>query len=602
MPRIKPYWVAFLLAGCASASSNDVRDLSQPDLAEAPKADLSFMMPLPPPPDLSTLPDLALPNPKAVLTGVGDYVGLPSTLDGSKSSDPRSRTLTFTWHLQAPAGSMLNDASLTPAGAAGKVSFVGDVGGSYVVSLTVSTPDGSNDTATVTLDVPTAPIFFYEGTVTAQGQQIGVGMVRSDGRGRHALGCPLAVDAGAGTIPYSNFAESARFGLRTFDAARPAMGPAPKSRVLFIDEQRATFDGGAINEWRLWSGDEGSSCAGQAPVRIDDPNAFNDHPHLYPRFSPDGQRVAYLDGNHNASTMWRLVTVGVDGSDRRVVRGPTKAIYPTPPAWMDATHLAWVENTQATSDWGDPRLAVYASVDAAGAGDPGTGTPTTITYCYNDTLQQAILKQINQVEFVTGGMIIVGSPNLVDFLNPPYGMAIYRISGGVCATDNKLAEEPGNGKSWDVALSPDGKTLAFSSTRGNLPDGAADATKDIWVVPADGSGPPTRLAGDKNFDDFGPRWIAGGKQLMWTQQGTDPDGGYPRGGGIMIINADGTNPRSLIAQRGDSDSTTIVLGGSNAGHVGCSWSGAFSDGTGALGLGLLGALFFIALVRRRAGG
>ena len=110
-----------------------------------------------------------------------------------------------------------------------------------------------------------------------------------------------------------------------------------------------------------------------------------------------------------------------------------------------------------------------------------------------------------------------------------------------------------------------------------------------------------RLAGSPAFDDFGPRWIAGGKQLMWTQQGSDADGGFPRGGGIMVINADGTNPRSLIAQRGDVESSTLVFGGSSAGHVGCSWTGAFSDGSGAMGLGLLGAVLFIAFVRRRQG-
>jgi hypothetical protein len=81
-------------------------------------------------------------------------LGQTATLDGSGSHDPDSRPspLTYLWHIVSkPAASARTDADLSGANTA-IVSFVPDVGGAYVLSLTVS--DGlasSTDQATVTV-------------------------------------------------------------------------------------------------------------------------------------------------------------------------------------------------------------------------------------------------------------------------------------------------------------------------------------------------------------------------------------------------------------------------------------------------------------------
>src|SRR5207249_190251 len=78
-------------------------------------------------------------------------------------------------------------------------------------------------------------------------------------------------------------------------------------------------------------------------------------------------------------------------------------------------------------------------------------------------------------------------------------------------------------------VSPDHTTVVFSAGVG---------PRDLYTVPIDGSAPPVRFAGDPQYEDIGPRFVAGGRQISWTQtEDADP----PHGGGLMIANADGTH-------------------------------------------------------------
>lgn len=82
-------------------------------------------------------------------TAQGAVVGQTVTLDGSASHDADSDPLEFSWTLAAPVGSV---AAL--AGATGPIaSFVPDVPGSYVATLTVRDPFGGVSAATATVSV-----------------------------------------------------------------------------------------------------------------------------------------------------------------------------------------------------------------------------------------------------------------------------------------------------------------------------------------------------------------------------------------------------------------------------------------------------------------
>jgi MYXO-CTERM domain-containing protein len=174
--------------------------------------------------------------------------------------------------------------------------------------------------------------------------------------------------------------------------------------------------------------------------------------------------------------------------------------------------------------------------------------------------------------------------------NPPGATILYRFANGDCsttaATTTVLADEPPGGFAWDFAISPDASTIVFAGIEGN-----GSNAHDLFLVPIDGSVPPSRFIGSApGIDDLGPTWIADGKQLTWTQASTN---GTATGGGLMVANRDGSNIRSVLPQGGSSSATVFVVAPTNRG-LDCSVAGG---GTAAGEAILVFAL--IALVRRR---
>jgi dipeptidyl aminopeptidase/acylaminoacyl peptidase len=87
----------------------------------------------------------------------------------------------------------------------------------------------------------------------------------------------------------------------------------------------------------------------------------------------------------------------------------------------------------------------------------------------------------------------------------------------------------------DPQLSPDGRVVAFVRTTTDATTGQRNA--DIWVVPADGSGPPRLLIGGDHTENT-PRWSPDGHQLalISTREG---------GAQVWIADADGRNIRRV---------------------------------------------------------
>jgi hypothetical protein len=531
-------------------------------------------------------PDLAVPDggaltPTAQITSTPDLVGFVTRLDGTGSRDPAGRALTFAWHFSSvPAGSAITDASLSSTSSP-TPTFEPDLGGAYGVSLTVTAPDGASGTASATATVPTWPLFYYRAQYGAGADTFSVGVVRSDGTGARAIDCALAApvnDASPGYL-LDLLELPGFFTMRVFDpAAAPATVP---SALAFEQPIPAGTDLGAAG-FRLLLADEQSDCASKPPVRLDDGSAAQ---HVEPRFSPDGSRLVYLDRGPD-----RVITVGRDGQNRHVVRTGAK-IPGAAPLWVDATHVAWTEDTSANAT---PHLDVFSAADADGAGD-AAGTRTTLLDCPAATDATA-LQVINQLELVGQAMLVAGGVKS-KFASPPGSINLYRMAAPSCSTTaaTRLASQLPGGDAWDFTVAPDGVTIAMSSTAGQT---GPNPQHDILLLTIDGSLAPTVYAGsDPVLDDIGPRWIAHGRQLTWTQAAPPDDGGASRGGGIMIGNLNGTHVRSLVPQQSGAGGPTLIAGGSNRG-LSCSWSGAGADAGAGASVAAMVLLLAITLARR----
>ena len=93
----------------------------------------------------------------------GTFVGNAVSLDGSKSQDPDSDTLRFSWTLATPVGSKAALAGATTA----SPTFTPDVPGSYTATLTVNDPFGGVATDSVVVSVVTGAQFAENEAVKA---------------------------------------------------------------------------------------------------------------------------------------------------------------------------------------------------------------------------------------------------------------------------------------------------------------------------------------------------------------------------------------------------------------------------------------------------
>jgi WD40-like Beta Propeller Repeat len=523
------------------------------------------------PPDMTMVPD-------PVVTAKPDLVGFVTSLDGSGSTDPLGSSLTFAWAIeQAPAGSQIKTASLTSTTAT-KTSFEPDLGGLYKVALTVTASDGRAATKTVDVTVPTAPILYFNGTTTATTVSIGTRVIASDGTGDRNVACQLSADGGLDRSSQPQFAFIGH-------AWEPPTGMGTP-QFVFLGLQ----DVSANMPPQLLVATPQTNCTTSPPARVDN-NIFSDHVPISARFSPDGKRIVYVDMPQNTNDgSYRLVSVSADGTGAmHVIR--TSGNFPTtPPIWLDNQTVAWME-------WDDSNykpFTLYKAPDETAAGEPSSTKRAQVLHCDQST-NATHLYGINQFEVSPFGMIVSGNtdPRCTVLCNPPYAaVSMYRLASGDCSVTNAktLASEPRGGLSWDFTLSPDGLTILFSSTHGqDIPDGGLPTPQsDIFLVPSDGSAPPHKIVGDPLYDDIGPRYIAGGRQFIWSRapRGLDMGADTPT---IMIANADGTHVRALNPPVGPGETLALAHVGVNRGFE-CSWTpgSAAVPATGVLlGLGLL---------------
>ena len=98
------------------------------------------------------------------------------------------------------------------------------------------------------------------------------------------------------------------------------------------------------------------------------------------------------------------------------------------------------------------------------------------------------------------------------------------------------------GDDYDPSWSPDGSEIAFSREDDSKADADTTVTSDIFVMDADGENVRRLTRGGPKNTYHNPVWSPDGSKIAFM---AGVEGGP---GGLVVINADGSNPTELVAR------------------------------------------------------
>ena len=190
----------------------------------------------------------------------------------------------------------------------------------------------------------------------------------------------------------------------------------------------------------------------------------------YPALSPDGNEVAYAAENDGNVDLWLMDSAG--GHPLRLTDHPGEDWKP---AWLaNGRQILFVSDRSGT-----PSLWLVGRFG---------GSATSVL---EDADEPAVSPDGSLIAFSRRGQGEAGRTIWVAPLAEP-GAARQVTPDGLGAWDHR-----------NPAFSPDGRTLAFADFQ------------DVWLVAADGSGPPRRLT-DAAATHVEPAWFPDGRTLMLT--------------------------------------------------------------------------------------
>lgn len=418
--------------------------------------------------------------------------------------------------------------------------------------------DGSSSDA-----APTQPLFYMDLSRVGDAQPQAVPMVAypNGDAAPQALGCATPIDPAVFLQSISRSPSGNYVGPKGYPPPlalnrghSPASAQVPPGDAIFV------FNAGVSSASAILAVDETSRCG--SPLRRIEPFDAGLFTFQFPRFRADGKRVAYL-GKRSASALTGVYTVAVDGSEPPRLLFEAATVMSTPPVWIDGPQpkVMWVDSTGV----------VYAQQD-------GPSVKETVTSCS---------ERVWQVEYLD---------------KPPFQRVLLELGGRIswlpygddCSKLNALVTDPAGVVEQDFAISPDKALVAYVSNRGEAAD-AAVAHTHVWLVDSSGGAPTSCTPADPNSDDVGPRWFAGGSQLVWTRI---PRPAATTPSALMIADVVAgkcQNLRTVVDAAPSAGTTHFVMGSSNQG---CSAGGRPSEGAGWV-VAMLAAL---AAARRRVRG
>ena len=220
--------------------------------------------------------------------------------------------------------------------------------------------------------------------------------------------------------------------------------------------------------------------------------------------SPDGKYVAFVQGAGFLAQELYVMRIGTSDaspltSDKALIQG-----------------LAWTPDSKSIV-FSSSRAGLQSLWRIPIAG----GVPTTVVAAGDDASSPTIPREGAQLAFVLSRL----------------NMAIWRAPGPTAKSGRPEKLITSSSMEFDASFSPDGKRIAFGSSRSGTPE--------LWVCNSDGSNPVqlTSLAAPSTGT---PRWSPDGEQIAFdsVRQGNSD---------IFLINAEGGSPRRLTEGTSQND-------------------------------------------------
>jgi TolB protein len=240
----------------------------------------------------------------------------------------------------------------------------------------------------------------------------------------------------------------------------------------------------------------------------------------YPLVSPDGERIAFAQGNKSRG--W-IVIMNVDGSEPDTVMEEATYSYVYPGDWSpDGGKLVY----HSESYFGEPQTAVYV-VSPDGSGRLRLDEGWNPRFCGNDKVVYCRYggiyvigtngedkRKLQDALFGTTLLKPTGSPDgeKVAFgrglaVPPPNQKCELEIINPDSSGHAKLAELYGLTTISEIEFSPDNKRILFLAAR--------ETSAEIYVVNVDGSG-LRALTNSSALADGHARWSPDGSLILFT--------------------------------------------------------------------------------------